>query len=456
MINILLCGGSGTRLWPLSRKFNPKQFNKLFNNQSLFQNTLERNLEFCQQVRIISAQDQYFLAQDQVIEISPDENEIDYILEPIGRDTAPALALGLKNLSEDAIILVTPSDHFVRNKAEYKKVCIAAKVLAEAGAIVTFGITPHYPETGYGYINHQGQDVIEFVEKPDLEKAKEYLKSGNYLWNSGMFCFKVSTFLGELKKFRPDIHKQVQETSFATQGNVHKIKKEDMLKIPKDSIDYAIMEKSKLIKVVQANIDWSDVGSFDALYSELDKDVNGNTLNDQHYNINSKNNLILSHKLVSTIDIEDLNIIDTEDALLITKRGSSQKVKEIYQKVEAATPNLTQVHTTVFKPWGSYTILADEAQFKVKSITVKPGAELSLQKHRHSHEHWVVAKGQAIIINGENKFTLNVNESTSIKAGDQHRLTNNTDQEIIVIETRVGSYIGEDDITRIEDKYSRD
>lgn len=342
MINILLCGGSGTRLWPISRNQEPKQFNKIFGSESLYQKTIVRNASKCKSFRIITGENHFELANKQIKELSL-EHHFDFILEPVGRNTAPAIALAIKDLDPNEIVLVTPTDHLISNTNEYEKVLDRAKVLAEEGFLVTFGITPTHPETGYGYIKFEDEDVIAFVEKPGIEKAKVYLESKKYLWNSGMFCFKVSTFLSELNSFRPDIYTKAQIV-FQQDGNVNKIAREDMLSIPSESIDYAVMEKSKKVKVIESNIGWSDVGSFDALYEQLNKDEFGNNRVENHININSHNNLIMSKKFIATIDIENLMIIDTPDALLICKKGSGQKVKDVVEAVNKINPELTKKH----------------------------------------------------------------------------------------------------------------
>lgn len=342
MINILLCGGSGTRLWPISRNQEPKQFNKIFGNESLYQKTILRNSNSCHSFRVITGENHFELAKSQFEEVKI-KNSSDFILEPVGRNTAPAIALAIKDLDPNEIVLVTPTDHLIKNSDEYNKVLSRAKELAQAGNLVTFGITPTHAETGYGYIKFEGEDVIAFVEKPGKEKAKVYVESKKYLWNSGMFCFKVSTFMEELKTFRSDIYDKSQ-IKFEKDGNVHKISREEMLNIPSESIDYAVMEKSKKVKVIESNIGWSDVGSFDALYEQLEKDEFGNNRAENHININSHNNLLIGKKLIATIDIENLMVIDTPDALLICKKGSGQKVKDVVAAVNEINPDLTKKH----------------------------------------------------------------------------------------------------------------
>lgn len=458
MTNIILCGGSGTRLWPISRTLMPKQFVKLFNNKSLFQLTLQRNSAACNKLFIVSNSEQYFLALDQLEEISKiKNNETKYLLEPIGRNTAPAIALACLALDKDEIVLVTPSDHLVKNEAQYQKILQSAKELAHLDCLVTFGIKPTFAETGFGYIEANGEDVKAFHEKPDFATATAYLKAGNYYWNSGMFCFKAGVFLEELQKYSPRIY----EASYAaykaasSSASLIRIKLEDMQNIPEDSIDYAVMEKSSKVKVVPSDIDWSDVGSFDALYEELPKDENGNTVNEKYVQIDSKNNLIYGNeRKIATVDIEDLIIVDTGDALLISKKGSSQKVKNIVEMIRGDS-ELHNIHLTAHRPWGTYTILENNAKYKIKRIEVKPGGRLSLQKHFHRSEHWTVVSGTAVVTLGEKEIPLRANESIYIPMGELHRLENRGKLNLVIIETQIGDYLGEDDIVRVEDDYKR-
>lgn len=509
MTNIILCGGSGTRLWPISRTLMPKQFVKLFNDKSLFQLTLQRNSAACDKLFIVSNSEQYFLALDQLNEINNiNSSETKYLLEPVGRNTAPAIALACLALEKDEIVLVTPSDHLVKDEAQYRKVLQEAKDLAKSDYLVTFGIKPTFAETGFGYIEADGLDAKAFHEKPDFEKATAYLMAGNYYWNSGMFCFKAGVFLDELQKYAPQIYEACKkalgnevevsqvgedksslpnqdchknEVSTPSNHNVHgnevstssshnfhgsevstsskkviKIDRASMLNIPEDSIDYAVMEKSSKVKVVPSDIGWSDVGSFDALYDELPKDENGNSINEKYVQIDSKNNLIYGNeRKITTVDIEDLIIVDTGDALLISKKGSSQKVKNIVQKIRGDS-ELHNIHLTAHRPWGTYTILEDNPKYKIKRIEVKPQGRLSLQKHFHRSEHWTVVSGTAIVTLGEREVILRANESIYIPMGELHRLENHGKLNLVIIETQIGDYLGEDDIVRIHDDYKRE
>ncbi|MCF6345194.1 MAG: mannose-1-phosphate guanylyltransferase/mannose-6-phosphate isomerase [Thiomicrorhabdus sp.] len=456
MINLILCGGSGTRLWPISRTLLPKQFVPLFKDQSLFQKTVLRNQPFCDQFLIVSNQEQYFLALDQMQAL---QNNIDsqFILEPVGRNTAPAIALACMAVDSNAIIFVTPSDHLIKDQAAYEAAVAHAKQLAEQDKLVTFGIQPTYPETGFGYIEAQGEDVLSFKEKPEYTVAESYLSQGNFYWNSGMFCFKAGVFLRELEQHAPEMFQACQTAYQQTQQEAFlRIPLEAMQAIPADSIDYAVMEKSQHVKVVPSDIGWSDLGSFEALDQELEKDSEGNTQSDNTLLLNAKNNLILGDdRIISLIDIEDLMIVDTADALLIAPKGSGQKVKKIVEQLKAQGSDLPQIHRTAHRPWGTYTILESATRYKIKRIVVKPGKTLSLQKHLHRSEHWIVVSGTATVTVGENVQLVRPNESTYIPIGEKHRLANDGRLDLILIEAQVGEYTGEDDIIRFEDEYGR-
>ncbi len=441
MTNIILCGGSGTRLWPLSRTLMPKQFVKLFGDKSLFQLTVQRNTGVCDKTVVVSNTEQYFLALDQLEEI--DAKADAYLLEPIGRNTAPAIALACFALDAEEIVLVTPSDHLIKNNTAYVHAVEKAKVLAANDTLVTFGIVPGYAETGFGYIEAEGDDVVSFHEKPDAATAQAYVDVGNYYWNSGMFCFKVGVFLEELHKYAPEIYSQAHKAyQDAKKEEIVRISHEAMAAIPSESIDYAVMEHSEKVKVVPADIGWSDMGSFDALAEELPND--------------KENNLILSDKETALIDVENLIVVDTPDALLVAKKGSSQKVKQVVEHLKQKGSTLPDAHTTGHRPWGTYTILDENNGYKIKRIEVKPGKRLSLQKHYHRNEHWVVLSGSATVTVGEKTFAVNPNESTYIKAGEIHRLENRGKLPLVIIEVQVGEYTGEDDIVRLEDDYKRE
>lgn len=454
MTNIILCGGSGTRLWPLSRALMPKQFVKLFEGESLFQKTIERNQKACDSQFIVSNAEQYFLAVDQIEEHNQDHSKLNikntkFLLEPVGRNTAPAIALACLALATEEIVLVTPSDHLIKDESAYLEAVEEAKRLAKEDNLVTFGITPQYPETGFGYIEANGENVLSFKEKPDAVTAQAYLDAGNYYWNSGMFCFKAGLFLDELQKYSPTIY-EASLTAYnnTTAEDMIRISHENMMAIPEDSIDYAVMEKSNKVKVIPSDIDWSDLGSFESLDEEI-------ASSDNIINIDSSNNLILSSKQVAAIDVNDLIIIDTADALLISKKGSSQKVKEVVKLLKEKNSELPNIHVTAHRPWGTYTILDESNGYKVKRIVVKPGKRLSLQKHYHRSEHWIVVSGTAVVTRGTDEYTVNANESTYIPMGEVHRLENVGKIPLVMIEAQVGEYVGEDDIVRLEDDFKR-
>ncbi len=455
MTNIILCGGSGTRLWPISRTLMPKQFVKLFNDESLFQLTVKRNENSCDQQFIVSNAEQYFLAVDQLEELNSTQNK--FLLEPIGRNTAPAIALACFALNKDEIVLVSSSDHLIKDEKEYVKVLEKAKELAEADNLVTFGITAEYAETGYGYIEADGENVKAFHEKPDVATAQKYVDAGNFYWNSGIFCFKAGVFLEELQKYSPETYEASKVAYENTNGDeMIRVSHKDMMAIPEDSIDYAVMEKSSKVKVVAANIDWSDLGSFDALAEEFPKDENGNSINENLIAINSKNNFVYAAgRLIALADIDDLIVVDTPDALLITKRGNSQKIKTIVKELKGRDSDLHHIHLTAHRPWGTYTILEDTPGYKIKRIVVKPGKRLSLQKHFHRSEHWIVVSGTATVTVGNDIKIIRPNESTYIKIGEIHRLENEGKIDVILIEAQVGEYTGEDDIVRLQDDFKR-
>ena len=455
MINIILCGGNGTRLWPISRTLMPKQFVKLFNDKSLFQLTVERNKNVCREQFIVSNAEQYFLAVDQLEELQCSNSE--FLLEPVGRNTAPAIALACFALDPEEVVLVSPSDHLIKDEDAYAKVLQEAKQLAEDNNLVTFGITPTFAETGFGYIESNGNDVKAFHEKPDAKVAQKYVEAGNFYWNSGMFCFKAGVFLDELQKYAPEIY-EASKIAFegALKDGMYRIAHDDMANIPEESIDYAVMEKSDRVKVVASNIGWSDLGSFDALAEEFETDEDGNTKDENLLAVNSKNNFIYSSdRLIATVDIDDLIVVDTPDALLISKKGNSQKIKEIVKELKGRGSDLHHIHLTAHRPWGTYTILEENHKYKIKRIVVKPGKRLSLQKHFHRSEHWIVVEGTALVTVGKAETLVRPNESTYIPMGDTHRLENPGKVNVVLIEAQVGEYLGEDDIVRIDDDFKR-
>lgn len=456
MKNLILCGGVGSRLWPLSRTLMPKQFYPLINGKSLFEDTVLRNSSVCDGLLLATNRDQYMLAVDQIV--GHGISDSGGVIEPCGRNTAPAIALTCFGLDYNEVILVTPSDHLISKKEEYSAVLNRAKDLALEGNLVTFGIKPNFAETGFGYIESDGEDVISFKEKPNLEKAKEYLEKGNYYWNSGMFCFKAGVFLEELEKHSPKVFSTCKEVYDKCSGALIEPTYEDMMNIPSISIDYAVMEQSNKVKVVKSDIGWSDLGSFDSLYDEMYNPTTENALLglDDTILINSTNNLIMSNKrTVACVDVKDLLIVDSEDALLIAKRGSSQKVKEVVRRLQEEESSLLDAPVTVKRPWGTYTVLQDTPSFKVKRLEVSIGKKLSLQYHKKRQEHWTVVEGFAGVTIDDTYSKLSRNETAYVPAGSKHRLENIGQEKLVIIETQIGSYFGEDDIIRLADEWGR-
>ena len=455
---VILAGGSGTRLWPLSRSTYPKQFIKLIEERSLFQNTITRNSKA--DFVVVTNEAHFFLVRDQASEVG--ETKLSCILEPVGRNTAPAIALACLNMDADDLVLVTPSDHYIKNTIEYQKVIQKAEELAKEGYLVTLGIKPEYPAIGYGYIEAKGSDVLSFKEKPDLKTAEKYVKKDNFFWNSGMFIFRAGTFLDELSKYSEEIlsacNKANQHCENDDKNSVRRVREEDMLKIPANSIDYAILEKSDKVKVVTADIGWSDLGSFDELFNAIKKDKDNNAVIGQNILIDSSNNLIISreNKLITALGIKDTIIVETSDALLVAQRGHSEKVKEVVQILNTQKSTLAEAHLDVHRPWGTYTVLLEETgRYKIKQIVVKPKHKLSLQKHYHRNEHWIVVSGTARIQNGDKEYLVRENESTYIPMGQEHRLENPGKINLVMIEAQVGQYLQEDDIVRLEDDFNR-
>ncbi|PUA39901.1 mannose-1-phosphate guanylyltransferase/mannose-6-phosphate isomerase [Paenibacillus elgii] len=451
MINIVLCGGSGTRLWPLSRTLYPKQFYKLFEDTSSFQKTILRNKNICNSTLIVSNEEQFFLAMDQLEEV--DFLNSTFLLEPIGRNTAPAIALACMNIDHEEIVLVTPSDHFIESSDKYREGILKAAEFAKTNSIVIFGIKPSYPETGFGYIEALGENVVSFIEKPDLSTAQKYIQRKNYFWNSGMFVFKAGVFLKELQQYSPDIYEACAKAYMKAKKNekITRILSDDMIEIPSNSIDYAVIEKSRNVKFVPLDVVWSDLGSFEALDEHLKKTQDGNTDNDNNFYINSHNNLVIANeKLITTIDVEGLVIVDTPDALLITKKGSSHKVKEVVSVLAEKKSYLTQSHLTSYRSWGNSTVLEKTNKFKIKKVVVKPGAKLSKQKHYHRNEHWIILSGTAKVTIGMQDYILRTNESTYIPMGIEHQVENPGKIVLTIIEVQVGDYLEEDDIVRID------
>ncbi|AEH24385.1 mannose-1-phosphate guanylyltransferase/mannose-6-phosphate isomerase [Pyrococcus yayanosii] len=460
MKTLVLAGGKGTRLWPLSRELLPKQFIKLFDDRSLFQSTIERALLFSKpkEIFIVTNREYRFRVFDELDELGIRVPEENVLLEPVGKNTLPAIYWGLKVIRENfgrSVVAVLPSDHRIEVNESYMEAFKRAKKLAEE-YLVTFGIKPTKPHTGYGYIRpgeklEGGYLVAEFKEKPDYETAKRYVENG-YYWNSGMFMFSTEIFMEEARKHAPELVRAFEEA---------KTIEEAYELAPETSVDYGILEKTDKAAVVPLNTYWNDLGSFDAIYEAMEKDKNGNAVRvkgfkAKYINVDSRNNLIMTERLTATIGVEDLVIIDTGDALLVAKKGETQKVKEVFKRLKEDGDERALVHRTAYRPWGSYTVLEEGDRYKIKRITVLPGKKLSLQMHYHRSEHWVVVRGTAKVIVGEKELILRPGESTFIPAGVKHRLENPGKVVLEVIETQIGEYLGEDDIVRFQDDYGRE
>ena len=465
IIPIILAGGSGTRLWPLSRKLQPKQFINLINDTTLFQDTLLRLPENTPNPIVICNEEHRFLVAEQARQIDKTLDSV--ILEPVGKNTAPAIAIAAIKLIKDnlnPILLILAADHLIKNIDAFHQAINISKSLAEDNKLVTFGIVPERAETGYGYIEaemnniDENFNIISFEEKPSKKKAEKYIRSGNYFWNSGMFMFNASKYLCELQKFNPSIV-EICRKSLKNESNDFefiRIDKKEFTKCPNLSIDYAVMEKTTDAKVVPLNAGWSDVGSWDTLMEAKNKDNLGNVIEGDILLDGVKNSyLFSSNRLVAASNVSDLIVIDTQDALLISNKNNSLNIKHIVDKLKSSNRKESDNHRKVFRPWGYYDSIDMGQNFQVKRILVNPGAKISLQKHLHRAEHWVVVKGIAKITRGDSTFRLKENQSTYISKGEIHRLENLETFPLELIEIQTGDYLGEDDIIRLKDDYQR-
>ena len=461
---VILAGGTGSRLWPLSRELYPKQVISLAGDLSLLQTTLQRVslLEDVLPPIIVVGEEHRFLVKSQVEEMKI-FSDYHLLLEPLGRNTAPAIcgaALFAAGQSEDdPVLLVLPADHLITRPLAFAEAVREAVAIAEEGWLTTFGIVPDHPETGYGYIRRgEGNRVESFVEKPDEQTAARYLAEGNYFWNSGMFAFSISTLLAEMESHAPEIVRAMRAAvaQGAPDGVFYRFGAEAMAGCPSDSIDYALMEKTGRAAVVEADIGWSDIGSWKALWEVSDKDEQGNVSSGDVLLEDVENSLIRAEDtLVAAVGLRDTMVVETADAVLVAPIDRSQDVKKIVNRLKREKRGEFHVHRTVYRPWGSYTTLELHDRFQIKRITVNPGARLSLQMHHHRHEHWVVVSGTARVVNGEASLLLHENESTYIPAGTRHRLENPGVIPLELIEVQIGSYLGEDDIVRFDDEYGR-
>lgn len=459
---VILCGGSGTRLWPLSRTMQPKQLLALNGTQTLLQQTAKRLLEHVTADRLftVTHEDHKFQVKGQLADLALDAVS-NVLAEPMARNTLPAIAWAAYQIYQrepGAIIGVFASDHAIDNEPAFLQAWQAAEQVAQQGYLVLLGIKPHEPATGYGYIK-PGQnrilsglmpayEVERFVEKPDLPRAQEFLQQG-FLWNSGMFVFKANVFMEMLATYQPEIDKLVRALKAETLA-------EQYADFPNLSMDYGLAEKAEKVAVVPVDMAWSDLGSWDSLYAKRPKDDNGNVLHGDVYSEDTNDSLIwASRGVVATLGLKNVAVIQTSDATLVCDRSRAEDIKNLVAKVKNARPELTEFHRTVHRPWGTYTVLEEGANFKIKRIVVKPGAKLSMQMHKHRSEHWVVVSGEATITNGDMVFTLQANQSTYIPKTHRHRLANEGAEPLAIIEVQCGDYVGEDDIVRFDDTYGR-
>lgn len=461
MYGIILAGGSGSRLWPLSRELYPKQLLNLISDKSLLQSTFERLTNCMQKDEILSITNTKHSANVRMQLAQLTENP-KVLSEPVSKNTAPAIALATKYImqetGEDPVILVVPSDHLIQDKEHFLSTVKKGEKLAEEGYIVTFGIKPNYPETGYGYINTLkpldiGFKVKEFVEKPNLETAEKYLKAGTYYWNSGIFMFKASTMLAEIEKNAPEISKIAQNVDFTKSSDIPFV---EFDKMPSISIDYAVMEKSDKIALVALESDWNDLGSWQSIYDVSKKDEHNNVFIGHVIDEGSKNSFVYaSSKLVTTIGLEDTVIVETEDAILACKKDRTQDVKHIYETLKKQNDDTHLIHKTVYRPWGYYTVIAQGDGFLSKIIHVNSGQKLSVQSHNHRSEHWVVLTGTAKVVLEANERILSPGHSVDIPVKAIHSLQNPYKEDLEIIEVQKGDILAEDDIIRYEDIYGR-
>ena len=465
---VILAGGSGSRLWPLSREEYPKQLITREHEYSMLQQTYRRIQRLCAPEDIVTVTNQK-LSQNIRLQLNTLEKNNVVLAEPSARNTGPAVAFALEYLKfldaqrkadpDDDLVLIVPSDHYIKSPRGFFKAVKAAQELAEQGYIVTFGIKPAYPETGYGYVRVKepkgpGFAVDSFVEKPDLETAKRYVADGSYYWNGGMFLGKISVLLTEYQQYAPEIFKALEKLDFADEGKQATFAAYESM--PSISIDYAVMEKSQRIALVELKSGWSDLGSWKSIYDVAPKDEQGNVISGKVVANNVSNSLIYSQKeVVAASDLHDVILVETEDAIMACNLSQSQHVKQLYEKLKAKESGTVRIHKTVFRPWGYYTNLSEGEGYLVKIICVMPRQKLSVQSHNHRSEHWVVLEGKALVIKDDQKYVVNPGESIDIPLQAKHSLQNPYDTELKVIEVQKGDYISEDDIIRYEDIYGR-
>ena len=476
IIPVILSGGAGTRLWPVSREDHPKPFMRLPDGQSLLLKTYLRAASLIVEggeIVTVTNREHYFESRDHFAETKLSRHHARFLLEPQGRNTAPAIAVTALALAaehgDDAVLVVMAADHLINDLPAFNHATEHAVALARQGYLVTYGIRPTAPETGFGYIEagdaldeRSGCRVLRFVEKPDQATAQEYLESGRFLWNSGMFCFTAGTLISELELNAPELLELARTCAAQSlrQDNanvkVQELHGTSFAALPDISIDYALMERSKKVAVVPAVFDWSDIGSWTALRDLVKPDAEQNRAQGDAIFVDSRNTYVQSQgRLVATVGVDDLIVVETADAVLVAHADRAQEVRQVAKRLKLENHQAYRLHRTVSRPWGTYTVLEEGPRFKIKRIVVKPGAALSLQMHHHRSEHWIVVQGMAKVVNGGESRLINTNESTFIPAGHQHRLENPGVIDLMMIEVQSGEYLGEDDIVRFEDQYGR-
>lgn len=476
IIPVILSGGAGTRLWPVSREDHPKPFMRLPDGQSLLLKTYLRAAALLPadgEIVTVTNREHYFESKDHFAEAALTGKRARFLLEPEGRNTAPAIAVAALALAaehgEDVVLVVMAADHLIHDLAGFRDATERAVLLAQQGYLATYGIRPTAPETGFGYIElgaeldaHRGFKVQRFVEKPDAATAQQYLDSGRFLWNSGMFCFTAASLIRELQIHAPELLEQArscvaQSPAQSSAGVLmQELHAESFAALPDISIDYAVMEHSAQVAVVPATFDWSDIGSWGALSQLVEPDAAGNRAQGDVIFIDSRNTYVQSQgRLVATVGVDNLIVVETADAVLVAHADRVQEVRQVAKRLKRENHEAYRLHRTVSRPWGTYTVLETGPRFKIKRIVVKPGAALSLQMHHHRSEHWIVVQGMAKVVNGDTAQLINSNESTFIPAGHKHRLENPGVMDLVMIEVQSGEYLGEDDIVRFEDHYGR-
>ena len=474
MIPVILSGGSGTRLWPLSRSNYPKQFLPITDEKTLFQLTLERvsnlnqSLINFQNPIIVTNENHRFIVAEQ---LRQQKVTAKILLEPVAKNTAPAIAAAAElalSYGEDPVLLILAADHVIQQQEAFNKAIEVGLIAAEAGNLVTFGIVPNVPETGYGYIkaniiidkalDNKIYTVEKFVEKPNLETAQKYIAEGSYLWNSGMFMFKASVYLQELEKYNPAIVKSAKDSIANSKNDLDfvRLDKSSFEQSPEDSIDYAVMEKTDKAVVVPLDANWSDVGAWKSVWEVSSKDENGNVLRGDTIAQGTTNTLVhAEHRLVSVLGLEDVVVIETSDAVLVANKNKVQDIKKIVEQLKKSKRTEVDSHRKMYRPWGSYDSIDSGSRYQVKCIVVNPGQKLSLQMHHHRAEHWIVVNGTAKVRKGDETILLTENQSIYIPLGETHALENPGKVPLELIEVQSGSYLGEDDIVRFEDLYGR-